>query len=69
MIEPIVPAALAARREEGDYVTDTHRRSAPGQPSRAVAASTLISTLRGRWRSQDRARDGLSATGIVTFFG
>ncbi len=45
MIEPILPAALAARGAEGDYVTNTAKLSAQRTAQRIPAASTLISGL------------------------
>ena len=57
MIEPIVPAALAARSEEGDYVTNTAKKSAARTAGRLTTASTLISGLGGRGQAQDRASD------------
>ncbi len=45
MIEPILPAALAARSEAGDFVNDTAKRSALRTAERLPAESTLISGL------------------------
>jgi carbonic anhydrase len=45
MIEPILPAALAARGEPGDYVNNTAKKSALRTAERLPAASRLISGL------------------------
>jgi carbonic anhydrase len=45
MIEPILPAALAARGAEGDYVDNTAKLSAQRTAQRLPAASTLIAGL------------------------
>jgi carbonic anhydrase len=47
MIEPILPAALAARSDEGDYVDNTAKRSAVRTAGRLNASSTLIAGLVG----------------------
>lgn len=45
MIEPILPAALAARSEPGDFVTNTAKESARRTAARLGKASSLISAL------------------------
>ncbi|MDI4640995.1 carbonic anhydrase [Rhodoblastus acidophilus] len=45
MIEPILPAALAARDDPGDYVNAAAKRSARQTAARLTATSTLISGL------------------------
>ena len=45
MIEPILPAALAARGQDGDYVDNTASKSAQRTAARLPAQSTLISGL------------------------
>lgn len=45
MIEPILPAALAARDDSGDYVNATAKLSAQRSAARLPAASRLISGL------------------------
>src|SRR5208337_372220 len=45
MIEPILPAALAARGEEGDYVNNTAKKCAQRTAARLTSASTLIGGL------------------------
>ena len=47
MIEPILPAALAARGQEGDYVDNTAKLSAQRTAARLASASTIISDLAG----------------------
>ena len=69
MIEPIVPAALAARSEEGDYVTNTAKKSAARTAGRLTTASTLISGLAGEGKLKIVPAIYDLQTGIVTFFG
>ncbi len=45
MIQPILPAALAARGEEGDYVDNTAKKSAELTAERLPALSGLVSGL------------------------
>jgi len=45
MTEPIVPAALAARDEPGDFVNNAARQSARRTAARLTATSSLISAL------------------------
>ena len=47
MIEPILPAALAARGQAGDYVDNTAKLSAQRTAARLASASTIISGLAG----------------------
>ena len=48
MIEPILPAALAARGEPGDYVNNAAKLSAQRTAAKVASASTLISGLAGQ---------------------
>lgn len=48
MIEPIIPAALAARGEPGDYVDNTARASARRTALRLTKASVLLGGLAGQ---------------------
>jgi carbonic anhydrase len=45
MIQPILPAALAVRGMEGDYVNNAARKSAELTAERLPALSTLVSGL------------------------
>lgn len=45
MIEPIIPVALAARRETGDFVDNTVRANASHGAARIAAESTIIAGL------------------------
>ena len=63
MIEPILPAALAARGEEGDYVNNTAKKSAQRTAARLASASTLISGLAQRASSSSARRSTISTPG------
>ena len=69
MIEPILPAALAARGEPGDYVNNTARRSAERTAARLPARSTLIAGLAGEGKLKVVAGIYDLETGAVTFLG
>ncbi len=69
MIEPILPAALAARGEEGDYVNNTAKKSAQRTAARLTAASTLISGLVGEGKLKIVAAIYDLETGMVTYLG
>lgn len=45
MIEPIVPAALAVRGEQGDFVNNAAKESAKRTAGRLTSASTIIADL------------------------
>jgi carbonic anhydrase len=47
MVEPILPAALAAREQPGDYANNSAKASAKRTAERLAAQSTLISGLVG----------------------
>jgi carbonic anhydrase len=47
MITPILPAAIAARSEPGDFLTNTAKESARRTAGRLTAASSLISDMVG----------------------
>jgi carbonic anhydrase len=67
MIEPILPAALAAKGEPGDFVDNTARESARRTAKRLSAASTLIAGLvaEGKVKIVPAIYD--LGTGVVTF--
>ena len=69
MIEPIVPAALAARGEEGDYVDNTARKSATRTAERLPAASGLISALVSAGKLKIVAAIYDLQSGVVTYMG
>jgi carbonic anhydrase len=68
MIEPILPAALAAQGEEGDYVNNTAKKSAQRTAARLTSASTLIGPRRrGKLKIVAAIYD--LETGVVTYLG
>jgi carbonic anhydrase len=69
MIEPILPAALAARDDPGDYVNATARLSAQRTASRLTAASTLISGLADAGKLKIVAAIYDIETGVVSYLG
>jgi carbonic anhydrase len=69
MIEPILPAALAARGEEGDYVNNTAKKSAQRTAARLASASTLISGLVAAGKLKIGAAIYDLDTGVVTHLG
>ncbi len=69
MIEPILPAALAARGEEGDYVNNTAKKSAQRTAARLTSASTLISGLVGDGKLKIAAAIYDLETGVVAYLG
>ncbi len=69
MIEPILPAALAARDDPGDYVTAAAKRSAQRTAARLAAASTLISGLAGKGKLKIVAAIYDIETGVVSYLG
>ena len=69
MIEPILPAALAARGVEGDFVKNTAKMSAARTAARLPAASTLISGLVNDGKLKIVAGIYDLETGVVTYLG
>ena len=67
MIEPILPAALAARSEPGDFVNNAAKESARRTAVRLTAASTLIASLAGEGTLKIAAAIYDLQTGIVTY--
>jgi carbonic anhydrase len=67
MIEPILPAALAARDDPGDYVNAAAKRSAQRTAARLKSASTLISGLAGEGKLKIVPAIYDIATGAVTY--
>jgi carbonic anhydrase len=69
MIEPILPAALAARDDPGDYVNATAKLSAQRTAARLTAASTLISGLADAGKLKIVAAIYDIETGVVSYLG
>ena len=69
MIEPILPAALAARGQEDDYVNNTAKLSAQRTAARLPATSKLISDLVGAGKLKIVAAIYDLETGVVTYLG
>jgi carbonic anhydrase len=69
MIEPILPAALAARDDPGDYVNATAKLSAQRTAGRLTAASTLIAGLAGEGKLKIVAAIYDIETGVVSYLG
>jgi carbonic anhydrase len=69
MIEPILPAALAARGETGDYVDNTAKLSAERTAQRLPAMSTIISGLVESGKLKIVAAIYDLETGVVTYLG
>src|SRR5271166_5831511 len=69
MIEPIVPAALAARGEPGDYVNNAAKISAQRTAAKLASASTLISGLAGQGKLKIVSAIYDLQTGVVTVLG
>lgn len=67
MIEPILPAALAARDDPGDYVNATAKRSAQRTAARVTATSRLISGLAGEGKIKIVAAIYDIETGVVSY--
>jgi len=67
MIEPIVPAALAARDEPGDFVNNTARQSARRTAARLTAASTLIAAQAEQGKLKIVAAIYDLETGVVSY--
>jgi carbonic anhydrase len=69
MIEPILPAALAARGQEGDYVDNTGKLSAQRTAARLASASTIVSGLAGSGKLKIVPAIYDLQTGVVTYLG
>ena len=69
MIEPILPAALAARGEPGDYVNNAAKLSAQRTAAKVASASTLISGLAGQGKLKIVSAIYDLQTGVVTYLG
>jgi carbonic anhydrase len=69
MIEPILPAALAARGEPGDFVNNTAKMSAQRTAARLSGASALISGLAGNGKLKIVAAIYDLETGMVSYLG
>jgi carbonic anhydrase len=69
MIEPILPAALAARGEAGDYVNNTAKKSAQRTAARLASVSLLISGLVATGKLKIGAAIYDLDTGVVTHLG
>jgi carbonic anhydrase len=67
MIEPIVPAALAARILPGDFVNNVASQSAKRTAARLATASTLISGLAGKGKLKIVPAIYDLETGVVTY--
>jgi carbonic anhydrase len=69
MIEPIVPAALAAKSEAGDFVDNAARASARRTALRLTTASKLLAGLveEGKLKIVPAIYD--LKTGVVTYLG
>ena len=66
MIEPILPAALAARAEPGDYVTNAAKLSAQRTAARLTSASALLSGLAGEGKLKIASAIYDLESGVVT---
>jgi len=69
MIEPILPAALAARGEPGDYVDNAAKISAQRTAARLASASALLSGLAGQGKLKIVSAIYDLQTGVVTYLG
>jgi carbonic anhydrase len=67
MIEPILPAALAARGEPGDFVDNAARQSARRTAARLTSASTLIAGLAGQGKLKIVGAIYDLQTGVVSY--
>ncbi len=66
MIEPILPAALAARGEPGDFVNNAAKKSAQRTAARLSSASSLISGLAGQGKLKILSAIYDLESGVVT---
>jgi carbonic anhydrase len=67
MIDPILPAALAARNEPGDFVDNAAKESAKRTAARLTAASTLLASLAGSGKLKIAAAIYDLETGAVSY--
>ncbi len=67
MIEPIVPAALAARGEAGDFVNNAAKASARRTAARLTATSKLLAGLAAEGKLKVVAAIYDLKTGVVTY--
>jgi len=67
MIDPILPAAIAARSEAGDFVNNTAKESARRTAKRLTAGSTLLAGLAGAGKLKIVAAIYDLETGVVTY--
>jgi carbonic anhydrase len=67
MIEPILPAAIKAQGEGGDFVNNAAKESARRTASRLTAASTLVSDLVAKGKVKIVAAIYDLRTGVVTY--
>ena len=67
MIDPILPAALAARNEPGDFVDNAAKESAKRTAARLTAASTLLAGLAGSDKLKIAAAIYDLETGAVSY--
>ena len=68
-MKPILPAALAARGEPGDFVNNAAKKSAERTAARLSAASALISGLAGDGKLKIVAAIYDLETGVVSYLG
>ena len=67
MIEPILPAALAVRKDPGDFVNNAAKESAKRTAARMAAASPLITGLASAGQLKIAAAIYDLETGVVTY--
>lgn len=67
MINPILPAAIAAKTETGDFVTNAAKESAKRTAGQLMTASTLISGLAGSGKLKILPAIYDLDTGVVTY--
>lgn len=67
MIEPILPAAIATRKDSGDFVDDAARESARRTAKRLSTASTLIAGLADAGKVKIAAAIYDLQTGVVSY--
>jgi carbonic anhydrase len=68
MIDPIVPAALAVRDHQGDFLANTIRESALRTARRLTTASTILSDLVAKGKLKIVAAEYELGTGKIDFF-
>jgi carbonic anhydrase len=67
MIEPIVPAAIAVQKEQGDFVDNAAKESARRTAARLTDASSLLKNLASEGKLKVVAGIYDLSTGVVTF--